>query len=142
MNTERRLGPWFMVSLAALLWCLIWLGCTAAFAQQFQGPPIQGTAVNRSTLITPVVITAGNTFQQVLPSLVGTQTVRQALEIQNNNAADSCWLFLGPTVSATKATAILLASGQAYTRYFPYVPSDAIQATCATTADTLYVGNQ
>jgi curli biogenesis system outer membrane secretion channel CsgG len=87
-----------------------------------------------------VAITTGNTFQTVLTA-VTTNAQRRSLTIQNNNASDSCWLFIG-TGSATKGTAILLASGQAYTRYYPYIPTDAIQATCATTADTLYIDNQ
>jgi hypothetical protein len=45
-------------------------------------------------------------------------------------------------ISAAKATSILLLAGGAYTRYSPYVPSDAIQATCAGSSDTLYVDFQ
>jgi hypothetical protein len=106
------------------------------------GTPVEGVPINRSTVNSSVTITTGNTFQPVLPSVLGTSTQRQSLTVQNNNTTtDSCWLFLGATASATKATSIILLQGQAYTRYFPYVPSDAIQVTCASTSDTVYVEN-
>jgi hypothetical protein len=94
-----------------------------------------------------VTITAGNTFQSVLSALTFSsttpQTGRRSLTIQNNNTnGDNCWVFPGPNASATKATAILLAQGASYTRYYPFIPSDNISATCATTADTLYVDTQ
>lgn len=94
-----------------------------------------------------VAITAGNTFQSVLPALTFSsttpQTGRRSLTIQNNNTnGDNCWVFVGPNASATKATSILLGQGASYTRYYPFIPSDNISATCATTADTLYVDTQ
>ena len=111
------------------------------------GLPVAGTVINRSTVNSSAVITTGNTFQTVLASNLGATTAqggplqRQALTIQNNNASDTCWLFIG-AASATKATSILLLPGGSYTRYWPFVPSDAIQATCATTSDSLYVDFQ
>jgi hypothetical protein len=66
---------------------------------------------------------------------------RRSLTIANNNASDSCWIFIG-SAAATKGTSILLLAGQGYTRYYPYIPSDAIQATCAANSDTLYVDTQ
>ncbi len=116
---------------------------TPAFGQQ-QSPDSTnaGVAVNRATVNSSVTIGTGNTFQQVLASNLGTAIQRQSLTIQNNNTnTDSCWVFLGTTANATKATSIILAVGQAYTRYWPYVPSDAIQVTCASTSDTVYVDN-
>lgn len=116
----------------------------SGFAQA-QSPPIgmsvSGSAINRSTLNSSATITAGNTFQTILASNFGTAVQRQALTIENNNATDSCWIFIGPLASATKATSILLLAGGSYTRYWPFVPSDAINATCATSSDTLYVDN-
>lgn len=107
---------------------------------QPSGTPVTGGVINRATVNSSVTITAGSTFQQVLASNIGTSTQRQALTIQNNNTnTDSCWVYLGTTANATKAAAIILAVGQAYTRYWPYVPSDAIQVTCASTSDTVYV---
>jgi hypothetical protein len=96
---------------------------------------------NAATTNGSVTITAGNTFQTVLSAVAAPPAIRRSLTIQNNNASDSCWLFIGGG-SATKATSILLTTGQAYTRYYPYVPTDAIQATCASTSDTLYVDTQ
>lgn len=87
-----------------------------------------------------VVITTGGTFQTVLAAVTQTNQ-RRSLTIENNNATDSCWLFPG-SGSATKATSILLLPGGSYARYYPYIPNDAIQATCATSADTLYVDTQ
>lgn len=85
-----------------------------------------------------IVIAAGNTFQTILAA----STSRLNMTIQNNNTnGDNCWLFIGAG-SATKATSILLGQGGSYQRYFPYIPSDAIQATCTTTSDTLYVDTQ
>jgi hypothetical protein len=87
-----------------------------------------------------VTITTGNTFQTILAAITQTNQ-RRSLTIENNNATDSCWLFIG-SGTATKGTSILLTSGGSYTRYYPYVPSDAIQATCATPSNTLYVNTQ
>lgn len=95
----------------------------------------------RATVNGSIAITTGNTFQQVL-AVLAQNARRLSLTIQNNNATDSCWLFIGATASATKGTSILLVAGASYTRYYPYIPSDNIAATCATTSDTLYVDTQ
>ena len=101
-----------------------------------------------------VSITTGGTFQQVQPR----NDARRSLTIQNNNASDSCYVNIdgsvvagntaassvttrGGTVTAAKAS-VLLSAGQSYTRYYPYVPSGPIVATCATTASSLYVDMQ
>lgn len=105
------------------------------------GQPVQGVAVNRATVNVTITIAVANTFQTVLASNLGTTTQRQALTIQNNNTnTDNCWVYLG-SGTATKATSILLAPGQSYTRYWPMVPSDAIQVTCAGT-DSMYLDYQ
>jgi hypothetical protein len=112
--------------------CLVGLSGTALA----QAPQMRGT-LNGS-----VAITTGNTFQSILAAPTG-GTRRLSLTIQNNQTTtDNCWLFMGATASATKATSILLAPGQSYTRYYPYIPSDNIAATCASTSDTLYVDTQ
>lgn len=102
----------------------------------------------RATLNSSVVITTGNTFQSVLAAPSGGSR-RLSLTIQNNNASDSCWITFGAigataiTVgNAAKASSIQLAAGQAYTRFYPYIPADAIFGTCATSLDTLYVDTQ
>lgn len=84
-----------------------------------------------------ITITTGNTFQNILTA----SATRKSLTIQNNNTTDSCWIYIGSAV-ATKATSILLLAGGSYTRFFPFIPSDLIQATCATTSDTLYADIQ
>lgn len=121
---------------------------------QAQSPPtgmsVSGSAINRSTLNSSATITTGNTFQTVLKSNAGTSTQRQSLTIQNNNTTDACWLSFGTLANGTaitaanaaKASSIGLAAGQAYTRYWPFVPNDEIEATCASNSDTLYIDNQ
>jgi hypothetical protein len=114
----------------------------AAFAQS---PSALAVTTNRSA-----TITTGNTFQAILAKTSPGGTPRRSLTIQNNNATDSCWIAFGTTAggtvitaaNATTAESILLQAGQAFTRYFPYVPSDEIEGTCATTADTIYVDTQ
>jgi hypothetical protein len=106
---------------------------------------VGGVTVNTSTLNKSVAVTSGNTFQQLLPSIIGNAGARrQSLTIQNSQASgtDNCWIYIGPIGNATKATAILLAPGQAYGRYWPYVPSDQIAGTCSGTGDTMYVDVQ
>ena len=117
-------------SLIALLCCMPLVACPLKPAQS-EAP----SAV--PTLNLSVVIATGNTFQTVLAAGVN----KRSLQIQNNNTTDACWIFIG-SGSATKGTSILLNAGGSYTRYYPFVPSDAIQATCATTSDTLYVDVQ
>jgi hypothetical protein len=115
-----------------------------AFGQnqpQVQGEPVSGVAVNRSTVNASAVIAAGGTFQVVLPSIIGTTTQRQELTINNNNASDPCYIFIGAG-TATEATALMLNAGSSYRREWPFVPSDEIQATCKTTSDTLYIDTQ
>lgn len=100
--------------------------------------PVNIPTTNRS-----ITITNGNTFQTVIAAASPTvSTSRQSLTIQNNNTNnDNCWVFIG-SAAAAKATSILLGPGGSYQRYYPFVPSDAIQATCTTTADSLYVDTQ
>jgi hypothetical protein len=93
---------------------------------------------NKTTNNNSVVITTGNTFQQVLAA----NSNRASITIENNNSnGDACWVTVDGG-SPTKSIAILLTEGGSYQRYFPYVPSGAIQATCASNSDTLYVDTQ
>jgi hypothetical protein len=97
---------------------------------------------NAATTNGSVTIATGNTFQTAVSALGVSPAQRRSLTIQNNNTnGDNCWVFIGGG-AATKATSILLGQGGSYQRYYPYVPSDAIQATCVTTSDTLYVDTQ
>lgn len=103
-----------------------------------------------------VSITTGNTYQTVQSS----NNSRRSLTIQNNNASDACYLNIDGSVPAGSTTAsnvtttgskqtvtaakasMLLSAGQSYTRYYPYVPSGPIVATCAANGDSLYVDIQ
>jgi hypothetical protein len=131
-----------------LFWSLLALAfmATSLNAQTRVKPCYQvGTNVNSCqdapasavTTNSSVVIATGNTFQTIL----ATSTKHRSLTIENNNATDNCWVFIGAG-SATAATSILLLPGGSYARYYPYIPSDVIQATCASTSDTLYVDTQ
>lgn len=121
--------------------CLVSLQAFAQGNNMTPAPAYSGAPVNRSTVNGSVIITTGNTFQQVLASNFNTTTQRQALTIANNNATDSCWIYFG-SGTPTKGTSILLLAGGSYSRYWPFVPSDIIQATCASNSDTLYVDTQ
>lgn len=97
-------------------------------------PAVAQTNVATNNL--SATITTGNTFQTILGAATDP---RRSLTIQNNNTnGDNCWVFLG-SGAATKARAILLTPGGSYSRFTPYVPSDVVQATCASNSDTLYV---
>jgi preprotein translocase subunit SecD len=103
-----------------------------------------------------VKITTGNTFQ----ALQSANNARRSLTIQNNNAADACYVNVDGTVVAGNTTAtsvtttgskqtmtaaqasVLLNAGSSYTRYYPYVPSGPIVVTCASNGDSLYVDMQ
>lgn len=109
------------------------------FALLLAGPAVAQSIVAQTTN-SSVAITAGGTFQTILAA-VTQNNQRRSLTISNNNATDSCRLFIG-SGTATVGNSIMLLPGGSYTRYYPYIPSDAIQATCTTTADTLYVDTQ
>jgi hypothetical protein len=90
---------------------------------------------------TLVTIVTGSKFQQVVsPSKNGTE--RRSLTIRNNSANDdNCWVYIG-TSKPSKEASFELAPGKSLVRYWPFVPSDAVQATCASSSDTLYVEYQ
>lgn len=113
-----------------------------ALAFLLAASPALAQTINAPTIDASASIAAGNTFQIVLAAVGAPPAIRRSLTIQNNNVnGDSCWIYPHGD-SATKAKSILLLPGGSYTRYYPYVPSDAVQATCTTTADTLYVDTQ
>jgi len=103
---------------------------SAAYAQQLPAPT--------DSLI---AIVTGNKFQQIIPpNKIGTD--RRALTIQNNNTnSDSCWVYIGSD-KASKENSIALDPSGSYVRYWPFASSDAIQATCASSSDTLLVEYQ
>ena len=124
----------------------------AALAQT----PVDVPTVNHS-----VAITTGNTYQTVLAATSSsTDYNRKSVTIQNNNTnSDNCWIEISGLISAGMTTAstvtplggssmttvkasILLSPGGSWQRYFPYVPSGAVVATCAGSGDSLYVDAQ
>jgi hypothetical protein len=85
-----------------------------------------------------VTIARGNSFQQVVGSN-GNAAERKALIIKNNNTnGDTCWVFVGGD-KASKEKSVSIDSGGSYVRYWPFVSSEAMQATCSSTSDTLSV---
>lgn len=127
-------------ALAALLALALASPAAGQSASSFQG---QSQATG--TLNSSATIATGNTFQTVLAAMTATNypgtPARRSLTINNNNATDSCWIFVGAGTAA-KGTSRLLLAGATITWSWPYVPSDAIQATCASSNDTLYVDTQ
>jgi hypothetical protein len=101
---------------------------SAAFAQTLPAPT--------NTVVT---INTANKFQQALAS---SGTARRMLRMtNNNNNGDSCWVFVG-SGQASKEGGYAVLPGKEYLRYPPFVPSDAIQVTCASSSDTLDVEYQ
>jgi hypothetical protein len=107
----------------------ILLGSTS-FAQQ---PPALTDSL--------VTVATGNKFQEVVPpDKSGAE--RRTLTVQNNNTnGDSCWVYVGSD-KASKEGSNVLAPGKEYARYWPFASSDAVQATCASSSDTLQVEYQ
>jgi len=116
--------------LARIMAAVVVIAATPALAQS-----------NRTTINGSVVIATGNTFQKILSA--GSPW---SVTIQNNNTnTDNCWIQFGVGVTAANATtakAILLKPGGSWGRYYPFIPSDEIEGTCAGTSDTLYVDTQ
>jgi hypothetical protein len=89
-----------------------------------------------------VTILMANKFQQVLTAGKANAPERRTFTIENNNTnGDSCWVYVG-SASASKEESQEVAQGESYVRYWPFVPSDGIQATCASSSDTLNVQYQ
>ena len=110
------------------------LSSSPAFAQQISQTSVPPAPTHKS-----VTIVIGNKFQEVLNA---STTALRMLRIGNNNAnRDSCWVFVG-SGQASKEASYAVPPGKEYLRYPPFVPSDAIQATCASSSDTLYVEYQ
>lgn len=127
--------------------------CAALFASALlSGGPARAQSA-LSTANKSISVATGNTYQAITTA----DNTRRMLQIQNNNTStDNCWVnddgtvaagdttatsktVNGATITAAKAS-ILLQPGEAYTRYYPYVPDAAIVGTCASSGDSLYVG--
>lgn len=142
MRDPIALFIWLVLSVAAI--------AQPAVPSNGQAPP--GLASGNVS----ATITTGNTFQTVLAASTeysasqSGKKRRLSLTIENNNASDSCWVDFGvrtggtqiTAANATKAESIYLGAGGSYVRYFPYIPSDEIEATCTGTNDTLHISIQ
>jgi hypothetical protein len=122
----------YAVLVAASLAIVYLLSPTPIFAQQ---PP--------ASTKTSVTIVTGNKFQKILPENDTGKDRRAALIIDNNNTnGDSCWVFVGTGRASQEKSDKVLAPGERYVRYWPFVPSDEVQATCASSSDTLSIEYQ
>jgi hypothetical protein len=143
-----------MTRLLAFLFTLVFIGHANAQST------IRGEAnATLPTTNSSVKVTTGLTYQTILAA----SRTRHSLTIQNNNVSgsDTCYILFGnglaitsgstttssnitvagATVTAAQAS-IILAVGQAYTRFFPDIPPETIFGTCTTTADSIYVDVQ
>ena len=110
------------------------LSSSQTFAQQISQTSVPPAPTHKS-----VTIVIGNNFQQVLNA---STTALRMLRISNNNSnGDSCWVFVG-SGQASKEDSYKVPAGKEYLRYPPFVPSDAIQGTCASGSDTLDIEYQ
>jgi hypothetical protein len=133
------------------------LAATLSFPTQVQAQT-PAASTNGSTKIT-----AGLTYQQLLPILAAPPALRRSITIQNNQTSgtDVCYIIFGSNLAITAGTtttsssftingisvtaaqaSIALAPQASWTRYFPEIPSDAIYGTCTTTGDSIYVDTQ
>jgi hypothetical protein len=124
MSTYAVLG-------AASLAIVYLLSPSPIFAQQ---PPA-------STKISVTIVT-GNKFQEILPQNDPGKDRRTLIIDNNNTNSDSCWVFVGTGRASQEKSDKVLAPGERYVRYWPFVPSDEVQATCASSSDTLSVEYQ
>lgn len=143
--------------LAALLVLMGWAGAASAQNSTLQlctPDPSSGRCISvngnnpfpittnvqgaQTTTNNSIVIGTGNTFQQIMPA----NTARKALTLVNNNSnGDTCWIYIGGG-SASKNASIPLAQNSQYFRNTGPIPGDVIQATCTTSADTLYADQE
>ena len=102
--------------------------CSSAMGQAVTSAPTTNASAS---------ITTGGTFQLLLAA-----KARHSLTVQNNNTnGDNCRIYVGSGVPST-ANSVLLSSTMPYTRYYPFLPNDALWGTCDQTNDTIYVDTQ
>lgn len=127
--------------------------CVALFALLASLPAQAQSAIPTTNL--SVSVGTGLTYQ----SIQGTSAGRRSLTIQNNNTnTDNCWINVdgnvvagnatsssvtvnGASITAAKAS-VLLQPGEAYTRYYPFIPKGPIVGTCASSGDSIYADVQ
>lgn len=112
-------------------------GCIAV-NQNFPFPISSNPAPALPTNNFSVNIVTGHSFQTAIVA----NTFRKSLTVANNNAnGDTCWLFIGSSV-ASLGNSIILPANASYFRNQGTIPSDAIQVTCASNGDSIYVDYQ
>jgi hypothetical protein len=113
--------------------CIVLGVASLAIALLFRSTAFAQTSPAPTDVV--VTINTANKFQQVLAA---SGTARRMLRIGNNNTNDDiCWVFVG-SGRASKEGSYPIPPGKEYLlRYPPFVPSDAIQATCESGSDTL-----
>jgi hypothetical protein len=138
-----------------ILLCLL-LGISPAWSQAF----VRGQAQTLPSTNSSVIITTGLTYQLLLAA----STTRHSLTIENNQTSgtDLCYILYGSNVTVVAGTtttsstsivtgassltaaqvSITIGPQQAFTRYWPNIPQEAIYVTCATTSDSLYADVQ
>ena len=97
------------------------LGAALTVACLLLSSPIfaQQTPASTKTLVT---IVTGNKFQQILPEN-NTGKDRRALIIDNRNTnGDNCWVFVGTGQASKEESDKVLAPGDEYVKYWPFVP--------------------
>lgn len=123
--------------LAALCLVLIGGSALAQNAAPVVTVPLSAITVNTGSS----TVTVGGTFQQGAAA-----GIRKSIDFQNRSGnADACYLYFGTTAAANTAgtgKAIKVADGQEYLRSTGSIPADAVQVTCATTADAFYLAVQ
>ena len=151
-----------MVLIRITLWVLVVLLVTLEIPYDSRAQvPSTPSSVLATTNNYSVTITTGLTYQLLLPAGQN----RRSLTIENNqiSGTDVCYLIFGqnitsqitPGVTLTStnltiqsntvtagAASLILNPGQAYTRFYPYIPSDPIYVACSTMGDSLYVDIQ
>jgi hypothetical protein len=114
------------------------LGAALTVACLLLSSPTFAQLTPASTKILVTIVT-GNKFQEILPEN-NTGKDRRALVIDNKNTnGDNCWVFVGTGRATKEKSDKVLAPGDEYVEFWPFVPSDEIQATCASSSDTLDV---
>lgn len=127
--------------LSIALWAAIFIVAANGQSQK-TGQPVEGVTIAQGSVVVHTVIISGNTFQSILPA----NGSRGSVQIENNNATDTCWISYGfisgaaiTAGNAVKGDAVELLPGGSIGRYWPLTISEEIVGTCTGTNDTMRV---